>query len=338
MIRTDGNSREWMIVAIVRDFLRSYVDFARLREQFKARTLHFEDIDTFISDKKPELPLYRLKESCHALFREPSGTLCSDEEKLLDLAVGSIFHEAMKIRENLYQLEVYKPHYTRILTSRSTTKQEQKLLFEFVKIGTKAERRLSESLSETHRLFVDTLKYLGNLLTHYRNNHVLVRFLLQNIDLLETAFGKKGGRRVLEDLFPGGLGEAFEMAGKSYLDSEYYDQAADFFRKGLQYRRGDTTLRYLYLYARGMAGYYNNRYDNTLRYFSRFLRFAEFSSYMPTCLRKIEEVCRQMVREYVSDKKGDLAKIPLELAERAHDALTRLPEVGPQDTIPPATF
>jgi len=326
-----------MIVAIVGDFLRSYADFKRIREQFDARTLRFENIDTFISDKKPELPLYRLKESCHALFRDPSGTPCSDEEKLLDLAVGSIFHEAMKIRENLYQIEVYKPHYTRILTSRSTTKEEQKLLFEFVKLGTKAERHLAQSISETHRLFVDTLKHLGNLLTRYRNNHVLVRFLLQNIELLKKVFGKKGSRRVFDDLFPGGLGEAFEVAGKSYLDSAYYQEAADFFRQGLKYRRGDTTLRHLYLYARGMAEYYNNRYDDTLWSFSRFLGFAEFSPHMSSCLRKIEEVCRNIGREYVADRKGDLAKIPIQLAEQAHNTLATLADTGSPDTRPTAT-
>ena len=49
--------------------------------------------------------LFRLKERCHALFRggEQPSEVVMRREALFDLAVGSLFHEAMKFRENLYQ-------------------------------------------------------------------------------------------------------------------------------------------------------------------------------------------------------------------------------------------
>ena len=68
----------------------------------------FEDIEKFVGDDASSI-LFRLKESCHAIFR-PSGSDSRPEVAagaLLDLVVGSLFHEAMALRENLYQLESY---------------------------------------------------------------------------------------------------------------------------------------------------------------------------------------------------------------------------------------
>ena len=55
-------------------------------------------MEEFVDDRGKSC-LYRLKEMCHDLFRNADEA--GYKEKLYDITVGYIFHEAMKIREHL---------------------------------------------------------------------------------------------------------------------------------------------------------------------------------------------------------------------------------------------
>jgi tetratricopeptide (TPR) repeat protein len=310
------DKKNWIILEIVRDYLCSYIHFQSVYAQYKEKTLSFDDVEKFVTDKDPTLPLFNLKESCHMLFRYQGEEECSDEEKLLDLAVGSIFHEAMKIRENLYILEVYKPRYLQIQNSHDSSDHKSNLLQEFTKIGMRTEKRLAESILETKRLLNDTLKQLAHLLPRYRDNPVLMRFLLRNKELLQQAFGKRKGLQVIADMYPGGLGEAYDVEGRGYLASEHYDLAAEFFNRALKYRIHDQTLKGLYLYARGMDGYYNNSYPTTLRSFHKLLPLVTALKNGKGYLEKIEEVCRKIGREYLEDNKRKQGHVALQLADK----------------------
>ncbi len=310
------DKKNWIILEIVRDYLYSHIRFQSIYKKYKTQALSFDDIEEFATDKDPTLPLFNLKESCHMLFRYQGEEQSSDEEKLLDLAIGSIFHEAMKLRENLYQLKVYKPRYLQIQKSPQTSDYERTLLREFMKIGGKTEKRLAESMMEIKRLFQDTLEQLAHLLPRYKDNAVLIKFLLRNKGLLQQAFGRRRGLKLIVDMFPGGLGEAYDIEGRSYLASEHYDLAAEFFSQALKYRLHDQWLRCLYLYARGMDGYYKNRYQDTLRSFYKLLPLAKALEDGKGYLEKVEEVCRKISREYLEDKKRKLGNVALRLADK----------------------
>jgi hypothetical protein len=308
--------KNWIILEIVRDYLYSYIHFQSIYKQYKAQTLNFDDVEKFVTDKDPTLPLFNLKESCHILFRYEGEEECSDEEKLLDLAVGSIFHEAMKIRENLYLLEIYKPRYQQIQNSQESSDYKGNLLQEFTKIGLRTEKRLAESIRETKRLLQDTLKQLAHLLPRYKDNQVLMRFVLRNKELLQQAFGKRKGLQIIADMYPGGLGEAYDVEGRGYLASEHYDLAAEFFNYALKYNIHDQELQCLYFYARGMDGYYKNRYPDTLRSFHKLLSLAKVLEDGKGYLEKVEEVCRKIGREYLEDKKRKQGSVALQLADK----------------------
>jgi hypothetical protein len=316
------DKKNWIILEIVRDYLYSYIHFQSLYGKYKTKSLTFKDVENFVTDKDPTLPLFNLKESCHMLFRYPGEEHCSDEERLFDLAVGSIFHEAMKIRENLYLLEVYKPRYMQIKSIHNATDYERNLLQAFTKLGVRTEKRLAESILEIKRLFQDTLKQLTHLLPRYKNNPVLMRCLLRNKDLLQRAFGKRKGLKVISDIFSGGLGEAYDIEGRSYLESEHYDLAAEFFAQSLRYKANDQDLKSIYLFALGMDGYYKNRYQDTLRSFYKLFLLAKSWGDGKGYLIKVEEVCRKISREYLEEKKKKLSAFALQLADSMGSLLT----------------
>jgi tetratricopeptide (TPR) repeat protein len=228
----------------------------------------------------------------------------------------------MKIRENLYLLEVYKPRYMQIRSSKDATDYERNLLQAFTKLGARTEKRLAESILEIKRLFQDTLKQLTDLLPRYKDNPVLMRCLLRNKDLLQRVFGKRKGLKVISDIFPGGLGEAYAIEGRSYLESEHYDLAADFFNQALKYKALNQELKGLYFYARGMDGYYKNNYQETLRSFYKLLPLANLLDDGNGHLDKVEEVCRKVGREYLEDKKRKLGNVALQLADKIRNLVS----------------
>ena len=94
-------------------------------------------------------------------------------EALFDLAVGSLFHEAMKFRESFYQKEVYGP---RVGALRSQSTSESDAFFdEFEKILDGVADRLEEGSQETEILIAQTGQQLRVLLAFHPNNALALR-------------------------------------------------------------------------------------------------------------------------------------------------------------------
>ena len=103
------------LVDVIRDFLAVDEGLRRLVSRYRAGALTWEEVRTLVCDDE-QSPLYRLKERSHALFRTEGSRLRLEQQRevLFDLAIGSLFHEAMKFRENFYQLQVYAPRVRKL--------------------------------------------------------------------------------------------------------------------------------------------------------------------------------------------------------------------------------
>ena len=108
----ERRERERKVMEIVRSFLLVYLAFRRLREEYQKGSLRFSDLARFVDDRG-QSTLFTLKENCHSLFRR-SDEGVSEKEQVFDLLVGTLFHLAMKLREDLYQLEFHGPKVTRL--------------------------------------------------------------------------------------------------------------------------------------------------------------------------------------------------------------------------------
>ena len=111
--------------------------------------LTFSEVEEFVDDRGKSC-LYRLKQMCHELFRNTAEA--AYKEKFFDITVGYIFHEAMKLRECIYQLEYYKPQYDMLISSAELTPAEKKVIREFGALIMKAQKRLNEGLKEVRTL------------------------------------------------------------------------------------------------------------------------------------------------------------------------------------------
>ena len=134
------------LVDIVRDLMSAHRMTRRIFARYRRGELSFGEVQELVWDTEDAV-LFRLKERSHALFRRARGEseVMMRREALFDLAVGSLFHEAMKFRENFYQRSVYGP---KVVELRSQAGGENEELFqEFEKI---LEDRKSTRLNSSH--------------------------------------------------------------------------------------------------------------------------------------------------------------------------------------------
>jgi len=210
------------VVEIFRDFLAVHTRMAELVSHYESRTLSFELVEDLVGDDNSSA-LYRLKEKCHALFRSSSTDESAEvrTEALFDLVIGSLFHEAMILRENLYQQERYGPRVHALKENPNPLAPE--LSREFDRIVSSSASRLEEAVGEIDILLALASTQYLRLLTEESENDLLARCLYEERQTVATICGLD-----FEALFHqlyGSPGEGLLRAANSYIESAYYDEA-----------------------------------------------------------------------------------------------------------------
>jgi len=260
-------TQDSVLVGIIRDFLVAHQMLGSLLERWRQGTLRFHDIEDFVGDSERSI-LFRLKEKSHALFRSAAKDRAPMRTgELVDLAVGSLFHEAMKLRENLYQQEFYVP---RIEALRKEADDVPDPLFsEFERILGSASERLAETFEETQALFALTLRQLRLLMAANRENGLVPRFLWQNRKLVSDVFPERL-EGLLSELY-GDVSTGFVFITESYLDSAYFEEALEVLLEVDQ--RGDSRPEFerFFHYASGMTAFLRGEYSRSLECLASWL-------------------------------------------------------------------
>jgi tetratricopeptide (TPR) repeat protein len=294
-------TRDRIILEIVRGLLLSEVVFQEIFKKYKEGRLRFSDIGVWVDDKGKS-PLYNLKEQCHSFFRYKGKKPIHKNEWLLDLVIGSIFHEAMKLRENIYQMEVYRPRYLQYKLKAGKSAYEKDYLQQFERIILKTKQGVAEGMEETRSLFHDAMAQRIDLFKEDAKNTFLVRFLLENLTLLQKVYGSKKAKEIFDLMFKKGFLDAYQLAGQSYLQSEHYDLSSNYFLKALKIDPHNHGLQFLLNFSLGMNEYYRNAYSKSLSYFFKLIPFKLNGKLKREYLRKVEEVCNKICSELEEEK------------------------------------
>ena len=249
------------LVDIVRDYLAVHQQMRWLIDRYRSGALAFPEVQQLISDDESSV-LFRLKERCHSSFRprDDEATVTMRREALFDLAVGSLFHEAMKFRESFYQKEVYGP---RVGALRLQSAVEGDAFFEeFEKILDGVSDRLEEGLQETEILIAQTAQQLRVLLASHPNGALTLRYIIENPELHEAVFGMSLDELLTE--LEGDAAAAFARTGHSYLDSGFYEEAEEAFAASIARGGSRGELAPLANYCRGMLAYLAGDYRESV--------------------------------------------------------------------------
>jgi tetratricopeptide (TPR) repeat protein len=260
MVRTDAG-----LVDIAREFLLAHRELRRLFEHHRHGALRWEEVRQLVGGDESSV-LFRLKERSHALFRAGVDEAELPRVALFDLAVGSLFHEAMKLRENFYQLEVYAP---KVEAARIDADPGSEPLFdEFTRILRASRVRLEEALGESESLLEQTRRQFRVLLATHRENGFVTRYLIENAALAQEVLGES-----LDALLASIHGEAvagYALAARSYLESGYFDEARHALAEAAARDPGRSDLRTDAAYAEGMSAWLRGSYEEALEHLERW--------------------------------------------------------------------
>jgi hypothetical protein len=248
-------------VQLLREFLTAHAELRGIFSEYSDDKIPFAKIRALVGDDDRAV-LYRLKEKSHALFRAHGiATRAVRREALFDLAVGSLFHEAMKLRETLYQREVYAP---RVASLREAADEESDELFkEFDRILENSVSRLGEVVSEVRALLDQTRDQLRRLLIERSGDRVVTRCLLSRREQVDAAF-PEGFMGVLE-VMHGNTVTGLVEGARALLESAYFVEALAALREADQDPDAPRAeLEQLRLYADGMQAFLNGDYTTSI--------------------------------------------------------------------------
>ena len=296
-------NRNRNLLEMVRRLLLAEVAFQEILKKHKEGKFHFSDIGNWVDDRGQSL-LYNLKEQSHSLFRVGAKGPVHRNEWLLDLAIGSIFHEAMKLRENIYQMEVYRPRYLQFKSKmgKTTYGYERNYVQQFERIIARSEQGVQEGMEETRSLFGDAIEQLIDFFKKNSKNPYLVRFLLEHQSLLQRVYGNKKSQEIFNLMFKNGLLEAYDRAGRSYLQGGHYDLSSLYFSKALRIEPSDHELQFFMNFSLGMKAYYKNAYSKAMSYFAKLVHLRLNRRLKKEYLKRAEEICHKISSELREDK------------------------------------
>lgn len=283
------------MVDIVRDFLGADRLLRQLLARFERGELRFEEVESLVGDDEGSV-LFRLKEHCHALFRGGQTTVEGSvvrREALFDLAVGSLFHEAMKLRENLYQELVYRP---KVRALAATAGMGDPIFSEFQKILDAATKRLAEARPEVEALLSHTRSQFKTLLEAHCENGFVTRYLVANGELVEEVF--RDGLDTLLGAIYGSAAIGYERAARSYLTSGYFPEALRVLERARQRGLETGVFPRLTAYGDGMQHYIEGDYPAALERLQAWLDArpapdeAPFAKLAQAAIQRIAEIRR----------------------------------------------
>jgi tetratricopeptide (TPR) repeat protein len=166
----------------------------------------------------------------------------------------------MKLRENLYQLEVYAP---KVDAARSHAEPGSEDLFEeFGRILVASRARLAEAAAECEALLEQTRRQFRGLLAAHAESGLVARFLIENAGIAEAVLAEP-----LDAFFAavhGSEAAAHAIASRSYLESGYFDEACRALAEALARDPSREDLRRAASYAAGMSAYQRARWPEAL--------------------------------------------------------------------------
>ena len=246
---------------LLREFLVAHERLTAVLHDLDRDAPSFEAIRLLVGDDQDSV-LFRLKEKSHALFRtDQYASAAVRREALFDLAVGSLFHESMNLRESLYQREVYGP---RVASLREAAGDEAAALFaEFDRILERSSARLIEVVIEVRDLLIQTRDQFRELIIERSGERGVTRILLNRREQVDAAF--PGGFAGLMESMHGDLATGLYEAAHSLVDSAYFVEARTTLREArLRSVAPRPEIDQLDRYAEGMQAFLDGEYPASI--------------------------------------------------------------------------
>ncbi len=212
--------RNFHIRSLYSGFFVTYSSFITLYQGYiSGGKINFDDLTRLVGTESQKGRLWQLKDHCHRLFQESS----EQDGHLLDWVIGSIFHESMKLKENIYMYQFYGPEGPHNGESGPAAPS--------LHCGASRKNFMRGIATETRRQ-VDNLTFLFNranfllrmLLPSQSQNVLLIRLFLEEREICPELWSESA-EQIFAELFPDQPEVGFLMAAKSYFNGQWLSEA-----------------------------------------------------------------------------------------------------------------
>jgi len=207
-----------------------------------AREQIWNRLTGLIGTEREKGMLWQLKDLCHQVWPEQQYDA---HGSLFDWLLGSLFHEAMKLKENIYLLNTYGPAAVRMNRTPDSSQVQRPLgafpqLTDMVDAETLIRRIAADVVRQMEQmgyLLGQANLVLRLMMADLAGNMLVVRLLVEQEEQVGRIWGETV-ESLLADMFSGNAARGFCAAGRSYLAAQWYGQALDMYRRALRINAG----------------------------------------------------------------------------------------------------
>ena len=219
---------------LIQDFFKAKLFFDTIARAYqRSDTVSFEQLDVWVGSDQNKGPLWLLKDHSQRLYRSSSNA-GSLYENLFDWTVGSIFHETIKLKEEAYQIESYKPLLEMQVKNKTCDETLGSIIQEYFVLIERAKETVPVEMQNIGALFNKALYHLHEIIFGGRDNMLILLLLLEEEKNANAVFGRDQYRALLKRMFPEGPHTAWLAAGRHYLDGGWHSQARPFIERALE--------------------------------------------------------------------------------------------------------
>lgn len=215
--------RHLFVKNMFKGFCKTHGCFLAIHQAYAASgQLSFADLDALVGTESNRGHLWLLKDRCHQLWRhsDPEHDLSGS---LLDWVIGSIFHEAMKLKENTYMLQYYGP-LAEAMQKRSDAHTVKFCGDECHRFMARTREEIGHQMASLAFMVNRANLLMRTLLLDQTENALLVRHLIENPEVVEQLWSEPLAR-LFQDMFPDGADQAYCVAARSYLAGDWHREA-----------------------------------------------------------------------------------------------------------------
>ena len=224
---------------LYRDFFRVFRQFQTIYIAYiEKAVISFAALEGLIGSENAKGRLWRLKDRSHLLWNNDGDRHI--EGCLLDLVLGSLFHECMKLKENIYLLERYRPQLEQYLAERRDQETGPGWPaaigfkgFEWKRILLKTGGESGSQMENLNFLFGQASYLFRLLLQTETGNRILLRYLIEHENLV-TELWHESLEQLFAELYDGHPQLAYLNAGRGYQEGHWYDRAQKAFQRALE--------------------------------------------------------------------------------------------------------
>ena len=182
----------------------------------------FRCLDNLLGQETNQGRLWRLKDTAHLVFRSFPDTPLSGRS--LDWALGYLFHECMKLKEDAYQLTNYVPWFESIDPSDRLSSEEAQIGNDLKAIAAQTAHSIHREIQRIKSVLHLCRRLFIAYLPQHRDNPLLARFIYAHLNHVTEVFGPQS-QILIRAVYGPNLTALVRLAATSFQQGGWAEEA-----------------------------------------------------------------------------------------------------------------